>query len=125
MRAVFKRALYRRTHLLKWLLPMVHPNYFVADFDLIYSVERLTRIRDFGTEAARFNEHPANRGFLRRTLCFRVSTSRLRGLIRESLPRTSTPSKKESTEEDVSAVPFEMTSGRDFGAQESRDHKHC
>lgn len=86
-REVFGRSLYRRALWLKWLLPLLKKNYFTADFDLIYGVERLRRLRDFATEAERFNEHPANRGWLRRTLCLRVSTKRLRALIRDTLER--------------------------------------
>ena len=107
-RTIFNRALYRRTHIFKWLLPLLHQGYFSADFDLIYGVERLRRVRDFSTEAERFNEHPANRGFLRRTLCLRVSTNRLRALIRETLPRTSGSSHTGLHSKEITATPFEM-----------------
>ncbi len=86
-RAVFSRALYRRTHLFKWLLPILHANYFAADFDLILGVADLRRNRDFALECERFNNHPANHGWLRRTFCLRVSTHRLKALIRDSLPQ--------------------------------------
>lgn len=108
-RSIFNRALYRRALLVKWLLPLLHHGYFSADFDLIYGVERLRRMRDFATEAERFNEHPANRGFLRRTLCLRVSTTRLRALIRETLPRTSGSTNLPLQAKEGSAAPFEMT----------------
>jgi hypothetical protein len=88
-REVFQRVVYRRVRWVKWLLPMLSRNHFAADFDLIYGVERLRRMRDFAAEGERFNEHPANRGFLRRTLMMRASTTRLRALIRETLPRSS------------------------------------
>jgi len=87
-RVVFNRVLYRRARLVSWLLPLLKGNYFAADFDLIYGVERLRWMREFTSEAERFNEHPANRGWLRRTLYLRISTKRLRALIRDTLPRT-------------------------------------
>ncbi|HEY8933206.1 MAG TPA: hypothetical protein VIM44_07845 [Rariglobus sp.] len=108
-RSIFNRALYRRTLLVKWLLPLLHHGYFSADFDLIYGVERLRRMRDFATEAERFNEHPANRGFLRRTLGLRVSTTRLRALIRETLPRSAGITNPPLLIKESSAAPFEMT----------------
>jgi hypothetical protein len=86
LRAVFVRVLYRRTLPVRWLLQMLNPNYFAADFDLIHGVERLRRMRGFAVEVERFNEHPVNRGWLRRRLLLRVSTARLRALIRDTLP---------------------------------------
>lgn len=85
-RTIFRRALYRRTLLFTWLLQFLKQDYFSADFDLIYGVERLRRLRDFKLEASQYNEHPANRGWLRRRLRLRVSTHRLKALIKETLP---------------------------------------
>lgn len=107
-RAVFRKTLYRRTFVLGWLLPLVHPNYFAADFDLIYGVENLRRSRDFATEVDRFNEHPANHGLLRRSFCLRVSTSRLKALIRETLPARVKETRSGLTENEGSGVPFDM-----------------
>lgn len=84
-RSVLARTLYRRARPVAGILRFFSPNYFVADFDLIHGVAHLRRTRDFSVEAARFNEHPANRGFLRRWLRLRVSTHRLRYLIKETL----------------------------------------
>ena len=88
-REIFKRALYRRAAPLVGLLRFLKPNYFAADFDLIYAVEHLRRLRDFNAEAERFNEHPANRGWLRRRACIRMSTNRLKQLIKATLPSSS------------------------------------
>ncbi|MDF3057708.1 MAG: hypothetical protein K0R17_1923 [Rariglobus sp.] len=109
-RAVFRQTLYRRTHLVRWLLPLINQNYFAADFDLIYGVEHLRRLRDFVAEAERFNEHPANRGWLRRTFCLRVSTCRLKALIRETLPARTRHTNPGLSEDEGTAVPFEMRS---------------
>ncbi|HSI09488.1 MAG: hypothetical protein ACAH89_07915 [Rariglobus sp.] len=88
-REVFNRVVYRRVLWVKWLLPILSHNHFAADFDLIYGVERLKRMREFPSEAERFNEHPANHGWLRRSMLMRASTTRLRALIRETLPHLS------------------------------------
>jgi len=114
-RAVFNRALYRRTHLVKWLLPLLHTNYFTADYDMIYAVESLSRRRDFTMEAHRFNEHPANRGWLRRTLCLRISTARLKDIIRETLPRSTEQRSSEHNESRGTVVPFEIDAGSTDG----------
>jgi hypothetical protein len=109
-RAVFNRVLYRRTHFVKWLLPLINHNYFAADFDLIYSVESLTRRRDFDIEVARFHEHPGNHGWLRRTFCLRVSTARLKKLVRQTMPRSidQTATMAGDDERDDTVVPFEF-----------------
>ncbi|MFA6290056.1 MAG: hypothetical protein WC661_21940 [Opitutaceae bacterium] len=88
-RAVFKRALYRRARPVAWLLPLLKRDYFAADFDLIYQIERIRRLRDFNTESERFHEHSSNRWWLRRRLLIRVSTSRLKNLIKATLPPSS------------------------------------
>jgi hypothetical protein len=113
-RAVFNRVLYKRTHPFRWLLPFITPNYFAADFDLILGVEHMSRMRDFVLEVDRFNEHPANHGWLRRTFCLRVSTSRLRALMRETLPEKARSSSARGTQEaGCSASPFEMAGSGD------------
>jgi hypothetical protein len=108
-RAVFNRVIYRRTRVVAWLLPRLWRGYFAADFDLIYSVEGLKRMRDFAPEVTRFSEHPANRGWLRRTLCLRVSTNRLRALIRETLPRSVEGDTAEPPVRGRTIVPFDFT----------------
>ncbi|MFA6287730.1 MAG: hypothetical protein WC661_10135 [Opitutaceae bacterium] len=79
---VFKRVLYRRARFLVWLLTILNRNHFTADHDLIKAVAHLTRLRAFAVEAERFRDHPYNRGILRWTLCMRISTTRLRTLIK-------------------------------------------
>lgn len=102
VQAVFKAALYRRARVFAPILHFFSHDYFAADFDLIYGVEHLRRVRDFTAEAERFNEHPGNRGWLRRRLCLRVSTKRLKALIRETLAHSAVRS-------GATASPFEPT----------------
>jgi len=107
--AVFNRALYKRTHLVRWFLRVVDPHYFAADFDLILGVEQACRMSDLVSEAERFNNHPANHGWLRRTFCLRVSTNRLKALMRETLPEKSRQTRsRRPVREQASATPFEM-----------------
>ena len=87
-RSVMRRAVHPKTRLVKWALAVFNPDHFTADFDLVYGVAGLRRLRDFEAEVERFNDHPANRGWLRRKLGLRISTGRLRTLIRETLPRS-------------------------------------
>ena len=105
-RAVFKEILYRRAVPLVGALRFLKRNYFSADFDLIYAVEGLRRLHDFHNEARRFNEHPANRGWLRRGLRLRISTSRLKRLIKTTL----LPYELQTGSETVSAAPFKRSS---------------
>lgn len=84
-RAVFARALYRRARPVAWLLPVFRRDYFEADFDLIHEIEWLRRAGDFEREVERFYEHPRNRGCLRQGLRLRISTHRLKRLVRETL----------------------------------------
>lgn len=115
-RVVLSRALYRRTHLVKWLLRVIRPDYFAADFDLIYNVENLSRVRDLALEIDRFNEHLSNHGWLRRAFYLRVSTNRLKAIIRETLPRRSSHTNPGLVEVGSgSAVPFEMRLKRPSG----------
>jgi len=113
-RAVFNRVLYRRTHLFKWLIPWFMPNYFTADFDLIYGVENLRRLREYIPEVDRFNDHIANHGWLRRAFCLRVSTGRLKRLIRETMsdrsPGGTNPGLPD--EEGASTAPFEASASK-------------
>jgi hypothetical protein len=120
-RMVFNRVLYPRTHLVKWLLPLFSRQYFAADFDLIYSVASLTRRRDFDIEVDRFNEHPGNHGWLRRTFCLRVSTARLKKLMRQTMPRSSDSAATGGGDDpDDTVVPFDFK-GREQTAADARD----
>lgn len=101
---VLARSLYPHARLVKWLLIFYDPYYFASDYELILSIGELRRSRDFQIEADRFNEHPANCGWLRRKFLLRVSTRRLRGIIRETLGHHAAQTGQ--IEKGFSAVPF-------------------
>jgi hypothetical protein len=63
---------------------MMNRNHFTADHDFIKAVAHLTHIRNFAIEAERFHDHPYNRGILRWKFRMRISTTRLRGLVKST-----------------------------------------
>lgn len=65
------------------LILFFRPEYFTADFGFIVAVGRGRRYADYDQAVREFSAHPANRGFLRRWLRLRVSTRRMRRLLRE------------------------------------------
>ncbi len=101
-KTVFKRALYPHARWLYALIRLVSPDHFVADLDLVRNVAKLTRLRDFNTEVQEFVHHPANTGAARRTFNLRVSTKRLRRLVKAALHGDS----KLTAEEIQSLPPF-------------------
>ena len=60
-------------------------DYFEADYSIIHSTGRLYRVRDFAQEVTDYNFHPANRGLLRRLFRIRLSTTKLRRLLKDTL----------------------------------------
>jgi hypothetical protein len=82
---IFRRALYPHARCLHRLITLLAPDYFAADHDIVRATGRLRRVRDFRVEAAEFTCHPANTGSLRRTFRVRLSTGRLRALLRQTL----------------------------------------
>ena len=80
--AVFWRTLYWRAIPFIWLLPLLNIDHFTADRDLIKSVGLLKQLRGFSVEAERFHQHPCNRGMIRWRFCMRISSNRLRSLIK-------------------------------------------
>ncbi len=84
-RAAMRESLYLHARLLYPLVNLLWPDHFVADLDLVRSTGRLRRVRDFRGEVEEFVHHPANRGALRHVFNVRVSTKRLRHLLRSVL----------------------------------------
>ncbi|MDR1284456.1 MAG: hypothetical protein LBK99_27135 [Opitutaceae bacterium] len=82
---IFRRALYPHARCLHRLISILAPDYFAADHDIVRATGRLRRVRDFAVETAEFTCHPANTGSLRRTFRVRLSTGRLRALLRQTL----------------------------------------
>jgi len=86
-KTVLHETLYPHARLFAPMCRTFNPQHFAADFDLIRAVGRLQRLRDFTDEAKDFAHHPANTGFWHSLMRVRVSTKRLRLLVKATLPR--------------------------------------
>ncbi|MEI6861501.1 MAG: hypothetical protein WCL04_04535 [Verrucomicrobiota bacterium] len=102
--AVLPRVLHLPARLVMPLCRFFNANHFAADMDLVRAAGALRRVRDLADEITDFTHHPANTGFLRRVLRLRVSTHRLRALMRATLPPHGDGGSRPPT---GSAAPFE------------------
>jgi hypothetical protein len=101
-----RRALYPHARLVAPIIAFLWPEHFDADLDFVRSVARLRRYREFFFESEEFAHHPANRGFWRLAAHIRISSRRLRRIVRATLHQEL------DTEEDGrSAVPFRIRGG--------------
>jgi hypothetical protein len=87
-RHIFNRALYPHARPLTWLLSPEKSRYFEADRLFVQDVARLTRYKDFHNAGMDYNQHRASSGFLRRGLRLRISTERMRRLVRQTFKVT-------------------------------------
>lgn len=83
--AVFRETLYPHARLGLMILRLFSCDHFEADYAFVNNVGALRRLRDYSIEATEFGHHLKNRGFLRSTLNLRVSSRRLRRLVRQTL----------------------------------------
>lgn len=81
--ALLRRTLYPSARWLRPFLRLLDHDYFAVDHAFIDSVGRLKRLRDLVAESHEFARHPANRGFLRRTLRLRVSVGRMHDIVNQ------------------------------------------
>lgn len=102
--AVLRETMYFHSRLLAPLIQSIWPRHFVADYDFIHGVSQVRRFREFFTEAEDYAHHPENQGFLRVSLNLRISSRRMRRLVREVLHPNMAAS--DHAEDDHSAVPF-------------------
>jgi len=100
-RVVMHRALYPHARLLAPVVEFLWPQHFAADLDFVRSVARLRRYREFFFESEEFAHHPANRGFWRLTCYVRISSRKLRRMVRSTLHQ-----ELEADQDDSTAVPF-------------------
>ncbi len=77
-----QRALYPHARLFTPFLTLFNGDYLAADNDFIQDVAQLTRYNDFFNSSFEYIHHPANHGLLRRWLKLRVSTERMRRIVR-------------------------------------------
>jgi hypothetical protein len=84
-REVLRETLYPHARVLAGFIRLISSRHFSADADFIFNVGKLRRFREFYNEAEEYSHHPENRGFWRITLSLRVSTRRMRHLVRTTL----------------------------------------
>jgi hypothetical protein len=117
-KAVLSETLYPHA---KWVAPLVRalwPRHFVADHDFVEAVGKLRRFREFFNESEDFVHHPDNAGFLRSTLNLRISSRRMRRLVREVLhPELSGLDKAQ----DQSVAPFNAEPEKDAAGSSEQD----
>ena len=80
---IFERALYPQARPLTGVLGLIRRDYFQADRFFIDDVSRMQRYEDFHAIGVDYSQHHSNGWFLRRVLRLRVSTERMRRIVRE------------------------------------------
>jgi hypothetical protein len=85
---LFRRALYPHARPLAWLVNLFSRTYFEPDRAFVEDVAKLTRYTDFFSVAMDYSQNSSNLLFLRRVLRLRVSTERMRQLVRPILKAT-------------------------------------
>ena len=89
--AVFWRCLHRRAWPLAPFIRLLTPDYFIADYDLIRDMGRLTRASGLNDDLADFYSHPRNVGFLRRRLKVRLSVRLVTKLVNRVFATPTAP----------------------------------
>ncbi len=117
-KAVMSETLYPHAKVVAPLVRLLWPRHFAADHDFIEAVGKLRRFREVFNEAEDFAHHPDNVGFSRDTLNLRISSRRMRRLVREVLhPELSGLDKAQ----DQSVAPFKAEPEQDAPASSDRD----
>ena len=101
--AVLRETLYPHARLLAPFFRLIWSRHFSADIEFVRSVAMLRRYREFFNETEEYAHHPENRGFWRMTANIRISSRRMRRLVRATLHADSAQADEA---EDHSAVPF-------------------
>lgn len=82
---VLRRCLYPQARCFKNFLTALDTYYFEPDLELVRATGKLTRSSAFAAEVAEYNYHSANSGRLRREWKLRLSVTRLRAIVLETL----------------------------------------
>lgn len=104
--AVLTRCLYPQARMLRNILVLLNSDYFEPDLELIHAAGQLTRPNGFAAEVAEYNYHPANSGRLRREWKLRLSVTRLRELMLDTLPVETTNSESMAPFATASSAPL-------------------
>ncbi len=90
------RALYPHARIFVPILTLFDSDYLAADNDFVDDVAQLKRYNDFFSASFQYIHHPVNRGFLRRRCRLRVSTERMRRIVRHTLKAQAIVSTQET-----------------------------
>jgi hypothetical protein len=83
---VLNRTVYTHARLPIWVCAVLSDDYLEADYDFIDNVSRIRKFREYQQTVVEFFDHPKNQNNLfRQWFLIRVSSSRLRRLVREVL----------------------------------------
>ena len=86
---VLKRSVYTHARWGLWVLGKISDNYLQADYDFIYDVGRITRFHEYEQAVKSYFEHPMNQNnLLRSRLLLRISSMRMRRLVREVMKQS-------------------------------------
>lgn len=105
-KTVTRETLYSHARVLASLIELVRPRHFSADIEFAHGVGQIRRYRDYGTEAEGYAHHPENRGYLRALFKVRISSRKMRRLVRTTLHATVSPEAHGAETDPHSAVPF-------------------
>ncbi len=85
-REVLKLSVYTHARWTIWIFSNLSEHYLKADYDFIDSVSRIRKFREYEQTVVEFFDHPMNQNNLfRQWFLIRVSSARLRRLVREVL----------------------------------------
>lgn len=108
-KSLLVKTLYPHARFLRLFIRLARPRHFASDIEFVQNVAPLRRYREFFVEADAFSYHPENRGFLRAVLNLRVSSRRMRRIVRETLHPEADLAERP---EDASQVPFQRRKTR-------------
>jgi hypothetical protein len=85
-REMLKLTVYAHARWTIWIFSYLSGDYLEADYDFIDNVSRIRKFREYEQTVVEFFDHPMNQNNLfRQWFLIRVSSSRLRRLVREVL----------------------------------------
>jgi hypothetical protein len=85
-REMLKLTVYAHARWTIWIFSYLSEDYLKADYDFIDNVSRIRKFREYEQTVVEFFDHPMNQNnLLRQWFLIRVSSARLRRIVREVL----------------------------------------
>lgn len=99
-REVFERTVYSHARWPVKFFGTLSPSYLQADYDFIDSVGRIRRFSEYDQAVREYFDHPMNRSNpLRHNFLFRISTVKMRRLVKELMTRGNLSERKQNTDD--------------------------